>query len=124
MPRGQNPNSRKNLKKAYNGKGGFDTESARRAKAKSDESKLQKRRIAQDLMEQSTPETISEANRRLLQAVRHGNLKAYEIWVAMMGEKPQDKVQVTTQADDMEKMDEILRQMGMIDEQSDSVTEV
>lgn len=124
MPRGQNPNSRKNLKRAYNGKGGFDTESARKAKAKSDESKLQGKRITQDLMEQSTPEMISEANRRLLQAVRHGNLKAYEIWVSMMGEKPQDKVQISSQADDMAKMDEILRQMGMIDEQSDPVSEV
>ncbi|MBQ6384729.1 MAG: hypothetical protein IJJ38_00980 [Lachnospiraceae bacterium] len=75
-------------------------------------------------MEQSTPEMISEANRRLLQAVRHGNLKAYEIWVSMMGEKPQDKVQISSQADDMAKMDEILRQMGMIDEQSDPVSEV
>ena len=39
MGRGDNPNSRANLSLAYGGKGGFDTETARKAKEKSDEAK-------------------------------------------------------------------------------------
>ena len=123
MPRGEHPNSRKALEK-NRAKTQFNGETAVVAAKKSQAVQAQGKRITQNLMEQSTPEMIQEANRRLLQAVKHGNLKAYEIWVAMMGEKPEDKVRVTAQANDMAKMDEILRQMDMCDEERDTLSAI
>ena len=54
----------------------------------------------------------------------HGNLRAYELIRDGLGEKPQNRVQLSSQQDDMAKMEEILKQMGMTDEQSGTVPEV
>ena len=94
MPRGEHPNSRANLRKAYNGRGGFDTESARRAKDKSDESKQAYKTLTEDLKERMTAARVGELNEKLYQMARHGNLRAYELIRDGLGEKPCDKSSV------------------------------
>lgn len=90
MPRGDNPNSRANLKRAYRGRGGFDTETARKAKEKSDEAKAVYKSLNADLREQATPERIAKINSRLLSMAEHGNLRAYELIRDGLGERPRD----------------------------------
>jgi len=99
MARGDNPNSRANLNKAYGGKGGFDTESARKAKKKSDEAKAVNKSLNQDLREQATPERIEKINKRILDMAEHGNLRAYELIRDGLGEKPVDKHEVNLNED-------------------------
>ena len=110
MPRGQHPNSRANLTKAYGGKGGFDTETARIAKKKSDEAKAVYRSLNADLREQCTPEVIAEINKRLLQMAKHGNLKAYELLRDGIGEKPTETHDINVSRS--HKLDDVFSQMG------------
>lgn len=117
MPRGQHPNSKANLTKAYGGKGGFDTESARRAKAKSDEAKAINRSLNANLRDQCTPEILDAINARLLQMAKHGNLKAYELIRDGLGEKPTERKEITTRDQDMHTMDGILKQLGMLEDE-------
>ena len=124
MPRGENPNSIKNLALAYGGKGGFTTETARKAKEKSDKAKAVYRSLNEDLKECCTPERVRKMNERIISMAEHGNLRAYELIRDGLGEKPQNRVQLSSQQDDMAKMEEILKQMGMTDEQSGTVPEV
>ena len=114
MPRGQHPNSRKALEENRK-KGQFRGESAVKAAKKSNEVQYQIGNIVKDLQRQSTPEVIAEGNAKLIRAVKAGNLKAYEIWRDMMGEKPKDRVELSAN-DDMARMEDILRQMGMTDD--------
>lgn len=111
MPRGDNPNSRANLKKGKP----FDAETARKAKEKSDEAKAVYRSLNEDLKECCTPERVRKMNERLLSMAEHGNLRAYELIRDGLGEKPEQKVGISTREADMEKMDSVLRQLGMTD---------
>lgn len=88
MGRGDNPNSRENLKKAYNGKGGFDTETARKAQEKSVEAKAINKKLNDDLKERCTPERMAKLNDKLLHMAERGNLRAYELVRDGLGEKP------------------------------------
>jgi hypothetical protein len=87
MPRGDNPNSRANLKKLSpkearkNGKKGGIASVEARAVYKS---------LNADLREQATPERIARINNRLLSMAEHGNLRAYELVRDGLGEKPKD----------------------------------
>lgn len=120
MPRGENPKSRANLKKGKP----FDAETARKAKEKSDKAKAVYRSLNEDLKECCTPERVRKMNKRIIAMAEHGNLRAYELIRDGLGEKPQNRVQLSSQQDDMAKMEEILKQMGMTDEQSGTVPEV
>ena len=111
MPRGMNPNSRANLKKGKR----FSEETARKAAEKSAETRAAFKSLNEDLRERCTPERIANINNRILSMAEHGNLKAYELIRDGLGEKPRDRLQISTQQDDMAKMDEILKQMGMMD---------
>lgn len=95
MPRGDNPKSRENLKKAYGGKGGFDTETARKAKKKSDEAKALYKSLNEDLRERCTPERIEKMNERIMAMAERGNIKAYELVRDGLGEKPTDKMDIS-----------------------------
>ena len=108
MPRGDNPNSRKNLKKAYGGKGGFDTETARKAKEKSDESKSLFKSLTADLKERCTPEHLEKMNTRIIQMAEHGNLKAWELIRDTLGEKPVSGAGAAEKEDQLRQAKEIL----------------
>lgn len=77
MPRGENPNSRKNLELSYNNKGGFDTESARKAQKKSTEAKKRllntRRAINETLDEDKLSELINTVYET---AINEGNMQA------------------------------------------------
>ncbi len=112
MPRGEHPNSRENLKKGKP----FSEETARKAAEKSAETRAINKSLNEDLRERCTPERIAKINNRILAMAEHGNLKAYELIRDGLGEKPQNKVELSSQQNDMAKMDNILKQMGMINE--------
>ena len=106
MPRGDNPNSRANLNMSYGGKGGFDTESARKAKELSDKAKAINKSLNADLKERCTPERIAKMNDRIMQMAEHGNLKAYELIRDGLGEKPTDKVNLSVEDESARAIDD------------------
>lgn len=93
MPRGMNPNSLKALSKNRK-KTQFNGERAVKAAEKSNAAQALNAKIAADLKEQLTPESIRIINERLIRMAEHGNLKAYVIIRDMLGEKPTDKLAV------------------------------
>lgn len=110
MPRGQHPNSKKALAEARK-KTQFNHERAVEAAKASVKARAQAGAIREDLMRQSTPETIAKANKRLLMSVKGGNLRAYEIWAAMMGEKPKENIVMQTVLEnEQSKLHELLEQ--------------
>lgn len=88
MPRGEHPNSKANLEKAYGGKGGFSTETARKAQEKSVEAKAINASLSADLKGRCTPDRLAKINERILSMAEKGNLKAYELVRDTIGEKP------------------------------------
>lgn len=106
MGRGDNPNSRANLSLAYGGKGGFDTETARKAKEKSDEAKAINASLSADLKGRCTPERLAKINEKVLAMAEKGNLKAYEIVRDTIGEKPTDKVTVAVSDQTLDELNE------------------
>ncbi len=94
MSRGENPNSIKNLALAYGGKGGFTTETARKAVEKKTELNAVFKSINADLRERCTPEIIEAINERIISLAMKGNLKAYEMIRNGLGEDPAKKIEV------------------------------
>lgn len=92
MARGDNPNSRANLKKGKP----FNAETARKAQEKSLEAKVLNKKLNDDLRERCTPERMARLNDKLLHMAERGNLKAYELVRDGLGEKPIDKHAVAT----------------------------
>lgn len=110
MPRGMNPNSKKNLIKNSD-----RTPKQRRAQASkagkaSGEVRAAFKSLNEDLRERCTPEKIREINERIINMAVHGNLKAYELIRDGLGEKPKERVEV--EARTSEKLDSILNQLG------------
>jgi len=89
----------------------FDAETARKAKKKSDESKAAMINIRESLIEYSRehPERISRALERLVSMMEHGNLKAFEMYLKLVGQMPKEQVEVEVASG---KLDEILSQIG------------
>lgn len=95
MPRGSNPNSRKNLipfterseeeVRKLNRKGG----------KKSGETRAAFKSLNEDLRERLTPELIAEINQRIISLAKSGNLKAYELIRNGIGEDPAKKVELS-----------------------------
>ena len=86
MPRGMNPNSRKNLEKSYNGDKGFSTETARKAQKKSVESKRANGLLRSAFMESITSDSaarIADAHRR---KAEHGNEGSTRLIMELLGE--------------------------------------
>lgn len=94
MPRGDNPNSRANLKvlspkeARKNGKKGGKASVESRAVYKS---------LTADLKERLTADRVAKANECLIKLMEHGNIHAYEIIRDMLGEKPKEEVNVTNE---------------------------
>lgn len=100
MPKGDNPNSRANLAKAYNGNGGFNTEKARIAAQKS----VEKRRKLRTFRELDEDFTSDKERLDMLEALKakakRGNVKAFEVYRDTMGMNPKESVGQTQYEDD------------------------
>lgn len=97
MPRGSNPKSKANLKKAYCGKGGFSTETARKAAVKSQEAQAQNKKLLDSVRQAVAehPELIDQGALTLLKMAAHGNVKVWELLVRWFGEDPASKVEIS-----------------------------
>lgn len=94
MPRGDNPNSRKNLIHPTSEQA---RENGRKGAQKSLETKRQRKTLREELLalleDGDTQEKVSLA---LLEQAKKGNTKAFEVIRDTIGEKPVDKVSVAT----------------------------
>ena len=104
MPRGEHPNSRNNLKRGRP----FDAESARKAKQKSDESKLFYKTLTEDLKERCSPDRLAKMNERIISMAEHGNLRAYELVRDGLGENPRDR---NADPETLAKLDAVLAEI-------------
>ncbi len=94
MPRGSNPNSRKNLKSGKNATS-FTAENAAEMQKKSTKAKRMYKSLTDDLKERLTPERVAKMNERMIFMAEHGNISAWEKIRDTIGEKPTDKVEVS-----------------------------
>lgn len=103
MPRGSNPNSIKALEQNRH-KGSFNTETAVKAKQKSDAAKAEQKRLRECLDELLSMEhTYIDGNTytgaecvalALFKRALHGNIRAFEVIRDTVGEKPIEKMNV------------------------------
>ena len=94
MPRGSNPNSRKNLKSGKNATS-FTAENAAEMQRKSTKAKRMYKSLTDDLKERLTPERVAKMNERMIFMAERGNISAWEKIRDTIGEKPTDKVEVS-----------------------------
>ena len=99
MPRGSNPNSRKNLKRGGSPKP-FTSENASEMQKKSTQSKRIYKSLTEDLKERLTPERIAKMNERLITMAEHGNIAAWEKIRDSIGEKPTNKMELSGRVSD------------------------
>ena len=92
MPRGDNPNSRKNLISNSDRTPKERKKQAEKAGKASGEARALKKTLSESLKELCTPDILNEINQRLIQMAKHGNLRAYEIIRDGLGENPRDKI--------------------------------
>lgn len=97
MPRGEHPNSRANLKPFEKG---LPEKHQREIQQKGVEKASQVRSLNADLREQCSDEVIEEINKRIINMAKKGNLKAYELIRDGLGEKPNDKVDLSILEDE------------------------
>ena len=95
MPRGSNPNSRKNLIDNSMRSPKEVRENGRKGGKKSGETRAAFKSLNDDLREQLTPELINEINQRIIALAKKGNLKAYELIRNGIGEDPTKKVELS-----------------------------
>lgn len=110
MPRGENPNSRKNLIVNSERTPKQRRKQASKAGKASGETRAATASLTADLRERCTPERIQKINDRILSMAEHGNLRAYELIRDGLGEKPKETVDVNAAVS--EKLDSILSQIG------------
>lgn len=105
MPTGDNPKSYANRAKTYGGRGGFDTEAAQKANAKSHEKKAAIRKareaakktiIADDPF---TPELIAQIKRDLALAAAAGDKEAQKLVLKISGEDQTEDQKKRAEAD-------------------------
>ena len=92
MPRGDNPNSRANLKVIRSKEEA--REKGRKGGIASGEARAVYKSLNEDLRERCTPERLAKMNERIMALAERGNIKAYEVIRDGLGEKPSDKVEV------------------------------
>lgn len=93
MPRGSNPKSVANLKKGRR----FNEETARKAGQKSQEVQAETKVFTEAFRKacMEHPEMINKAAMTILNMAAHGNIKACELVMKVMGEDPAQKVELT-----------------------------
>lgn len=99
MARGNNPNSRKNLKSGKNATS-FTADNAAEMQKKSTQSKRIYKLLTEDLKDRLTPERIAKMNERLITMAEHGNIAAWEKIRDSIGEKPTNKMELSGRVSD------------------------
>ncbi len=92
MPRGDNPNSRRNLKPVRTKEEA--REKGRKGGIASGEARGFYKSLSEDLKEQCTPDRIAKMNQKVIAMAERGNLKAYELIRDGLGEKPGEKLEL------------------------------
>lgn len=95
MPRGDNPNSRANLIPQSKRTKKEQREIAKKGGKASGEARAFYKSLNEDLKERCTPERLAKINEKVLAMAERGNLKAYELVRDGLGEKPNDKVELS-----------------------------
>lgn len=95
MPRGDNPNSRKNLLINSERSPKEHSESSRKGGKASGEARRASATLTESLKKQLTPELMDELTMMLIKRAKSGNLRAYELLRDQVGEKPVEKVSVS-----------------------------
>lgn len=117
MPRGENPNSRANLKPQSTRTKKEQREIAKKGGKASGEARRSYATLTQTLKEKCTPEVMEQLTDMLIKRAKQGNLKAYELLRDQVGEKPVDKINVTTVDDDaVDKLKKAIKQRRDADE--------
>ncbi len=94
MPKGENPNSKKNLIQ-FSGRSREEVESISKAAGKkSGRSRQKLKSIRESLKAQLTEDDKRKMNERLISMAIHGNLKAYQLILKLLGEDPGKKIEV------------------------------
>lgn len=92
MPRGEHPNSRANLKRP-------SSEEARKNGTKGGKASAKRRKayasLTEALKDQCTPEVMQKLTAMLIEEVKKGNMRAYELLRDQLGEKPVERVEQT-----------------------------
>ncbi len=93
MPRGSNPKSRANLQKGRR----FSGETARKAALKSQEVQAETKVFTEAFRKACAerPELIAKTATTILNMAAHGNIKACELVMKIMGEDPAKKLEVS-----------------------------
>ncbi len=93
MPRGSNPNSRANLQKGRR----FSGETARKAALKSQEVQAETKVFTEAFRKACAehPELIAKTATTILNMAAHGNIKACELVMKVMGEDPAKKLEIS-----------------------------
>lgn len=93
MPRGSSPNSKANMKMAYGGKGGFDSEGARYARKKQAEQARELKTLQQLDRENTTNEERIQILEKIKLMAMRGNLRAAELYLKFTGQsQPQNVI--------------------------------
>lgn len=94
MPKGENPNSKKNLIQ-FSGRSREEVESISKAAGKkSGRSRQKLKSIRESLKAQLTEDDKRKMNEMLISMAKHGNLKAYQLILKLLGEDPGKKIEV------------------------------
>ena len=113
MPRGDNPKSRANLSKGRP----FNAETAREAKAKSVKSQSVVKPFAEYIKQQLETEISNGKVTKeglalvLLNQVKNGNLKAWELMLKLIGESPTEQISVALDTIDSEETTAMLQEL-------------
>lgn len=110
MPRGDNPNSRKNLIVNSERTPEQRRELATKAGIASGEARAIYKSLNEDLKECCTPERIRKMNERIMALAEQGNLRAYELIRDGLGEKPKNEMDVSFLSDEQSKLSELIQQ--------------
>ncbi len=108
MPRGMNPNSKKNLIQ-FSGRSRKEIESLQKAAGeKSGRSRQKMKSIKECLKKQLTAEQIEKMNEQLIKMAIHGNLKAYALILKLLGEDPAKKIEMSGKDGEPQQVEYIL----------------
>ena len=107
MPRGEHPNSRKNLKKPTSNEA---REIGKKGGIASGESRAIHKSLNEDLRERCTPERLQKMNEKIMALAEKGNLRAYELIRDGLGEKPRERVEIAGLHEEQSRLSELLQQ--------------